>query len=219
VNIDKVYIYTLYPLTGAARPTLLLHKVNLRRSKVNAPQACIRIRQFYVLTAAHIVAGAKRVDVNTYSARSHPKPAAVYRAEVLVQADLPDLALLRFATRDEMPGSVPLCPPSRLPEGKEFRALSVGATDGQAPSPRLEDVKGPRRVHRPGADGRVLCWETAQAPAKGRSGGPLLDRRGYAIGLDSGAGDGKGYYVHIEEIHTFLRKNGLEWLSEEKPER
>jgi S1-C subfamily serine protease len=173
----------------------------------------------YVLTAVHVVAEAKRVEVNTYSARSHPKPAAVYRAEVIAQADLPDLALLRFATHDEMPGLLRLCPPARLPEGREFAALSVGATQGQAPSPRLEDVKGPRRVHRPGADGRVLCWETAQAPAKGRSGGPLLDRRGSVIGLDSGAGDGKGYYVHVEEIHAFLKKNGLEWLSEEKPER
>jgi hypothetical protein len=39
------------------------------------------------------------------------------------------------------------------------------------------------------------------------------------VGVDIGAGDGKGYFVHVEEIHAFLKKNGLEWLSEEKPER
>jgi hypothetical protein len=65
----------------------------------------------------------------------------------------------------------------------------------------------------------VLCWQTEKTPARGRSGGPLLDRRGLLIGLDSGAGDGKGYYVHVEELHAFLKRNGLDWLYEEKPEK
>jgi S1-C subfamily serine protease len=165
------------------------------------------------------VDGAKRVEVSTYSTASHPKPAAVYRAEVIATADGPDLAVLRFATRDELPASVTVCPPSKVPEGRDFAALSVGRGAGGAPAAALEDVRGKRRVHRPGADSRVLCWETAKAPAKGRSGGPLLDRRGYLIGVDSGAGDGKGYYAHVEEVHAFLKRNGLEWLYEEKPER
>jgi hypothetical protein len=170
----------------------------------------------YVLTANHVVDGAKRVDVTTFSAESHPKGAAVYRgAEVIAQSAEADLAVVRLTTRDEMPGSVAVCPPSRLPGGKDFVALSVGCGGGKAPACLLEDVKGKRKVRKPGADTAVLCWEAARAPAKGRSGGPLLDRRGELIGIDSGAGDGKGYYTHAEEIHTFLRRNGLKSLYEE----
>jgi S1-C subfamily serine protease len=174
----------------------------------------------YVLTAHHVVDGAKRVEVATFSAESHPRAVAVYRAaEVIAQSAEADLAVLRFTTRDEMLGSMTVCPPSKVPEGKDFAALSVGCGGGGAPAAALEDVKARRRVRKPGADAAVICWETARTPAKGRSGGPLLDRRGYLIGVDSGAGDGKGYYTHVEEVHTFLKRNGLAWLYEEKSDK
>jgi S1-C subfamily serine protease len=173
----------------------------------------------YVLTANHVVDGAKRVEVSTYSTASHPRPAATYRADVIAQAGGPDLAVLRFTTADEMPGSVPICPASKVPEGQKFTALSVGCPGGAAPTVALESVQARRRVRRPDADDTVLCWQTEKTPARGRSGGPLLDRRGLLIGLDSGAGDGKGYYVHVEEIHAFLKRNGLEWLYEEKSDK
>jgi S1-C subfamily serine protease len=174
----------------------------------------------YVLTAGHVVEGAKRVEVTTFSADSHPKAAAVYRtAEVIAQSAEPDLAVLRLTTKDEMPGSATICPPSKLQEEKDFVALSVGCGGGGAPAAVLEDVKARRGVRKPGADTSVLCWETAKPPAKGRSGGPLLDRRGYLIGVDSGAGDGKGYDTHVEEVHAFLKRNGLTWLYEEKSDK
>jgi S1-C subfamily serine protease len=173
----------------------------------------------YVLTAQHVVDGAKRLEVATFSAASYPKEAATYRtAEVIARSAEADLAVVRLTTRDEMPGSVTVCPPSKVPDAKDFVALSVGCADG-APTCALEDVKGKRRVRKPAADATVLCWEAATAPTKGRSGGPLLDRHGQLIGVDSGAGDGKGYYVHVEEVHTFLRSNGLKWLYEDKAEK
>ncbi|HEX5269842.1 MAG TPA: serine protease [Gemmataceae bacterium] len=171
----------------------------------------------YVLTANHVVAGAKRVEVSTFTADSYPRAAAVYpKAEVIAQSAEADLAVLRLTTRDEMPGSVAVGPPRDAPAGKAFVALSVGCGDGGAPACALEDVRGTRRVRKPGAEAAVTCWETARAPARGRSGGPLLDRDGRLIGLDSGASDGKGYYTHLEEIQTFLRHNGLKSLCEEK---
>jgi serine protease Do len=173
----------------------------------------------YVLTANHVVDGAKRVEVSTYSAATHPRPAGTYRADVIAQAGGPDLAVLRFTTADDMPGSVPICPVSKVPEGQKFTALSVGCAAGAAPSVALENVLARRRVRRPGADAGLLCWQTEKTPARGRSGGPLLDRRGLLIGLDSGAGDGKGYYVHVEEVHAFLKRNGLDWLYEEKSDK
>jgi len=174
----------------------------------------------YVLTAHHVVDGAKRLEVSTFSADSHPKAASVYRtAEVIAQSPETDLAVLQLTTKDEMPGAAVVCPPSKLPEGKDFVALSVGCADGRAPTCALEDVKGRRKVRKPGVEGTVLCWETARAPLKGRSGGPLLDRRGYLIGVDSGISDGKGYYTHVEEVHAFLKRSGLKWLYEEKADK
>jgi S1-C subfamily serine protease len=164
----------------------------------------------YVLTANHVVDGTKRLEVSTYTADSHPRAAAVYKgAEVVAQSAEADLAVVRLTTRDETPAPVLL----------DFVALSVGCGRGEAPECLLEDVKDRRRVRKPGAARAVLCWEAARAPAKGRSGGPLIDRHGYLIGVDSGAGDGKGYYTHADEVQTFLKQNGLEWLGEEKPKK
>jgi S1-C subfamily serine protease len=77
------------------------------------------------------------------------------------------------------------------------------------------EVRGPRKVRKPGEREAARYWETAAPPAGGRSGGPLLDRAGRVIGVASGAGDGRGYYAHAEEVHRFLRQNGLKWLFEE----
>jgi S1-C subfamily serine protease len=174
----------------------------------------------YVLTAAHVITGAKKVEVATFSAESHPRPAKVYReAEVLAQSAEADLAVLRIATRDDPPGLLRICPPGSVPEAKGLAALAVGCAAGGAPSCTLETITDRRKVRRPGAEAAVVCWEAERAPAKGRSGGPLIDRKGRLIGVASGIGDAKGYYAHTEEVHAFLKKNALEWLYEDKSDK
>ncbi len=174
----------------------------------------------YLLTAAHVVGDAARVEVATFTADSFPKPAAVYRsAEVVARAAESDLAVVRVATRDALPGSLPLCPASDLPTGKDLPALSVGCVAERGPSCLVETLRGVRRLRKPGAEASVRCWEAGRAGTKGRSGGPLLDRRGRVLGLASGSGDGKAYYTHRDEILTFLRKNGLEWLAEDPADK
>ena len=171
----------------------------------------------YVLTAGHLVRKGDDLEVAVYSTKSYPKPATIYRSGlVLAQSALPDLAVVRVATRDVMPGVRRLCPPRLVPEGKDLPGLTIGCKGGRAPDGVLVTVLGKRRVVKPGGRLASLCWETPEAPDKGRSGGPLLDRRGYVIGVASGVGDGKGYYTHAEEIHAFLKRSGLGWLSEEK---
>lgn len=171
----------------------------------------------YVLTANHVVDGAKRLEILTFASGSPARAATAYHtAEVIAQSPEVDLAIVRFSTSDQMPGAAAICPPSRLPEEKGFAALSVGCAGGDPPTSVLEDVQAKRRVRRRDAPNIALYWETDRAPEEGRSGGPLLDRGGYLIGIDSGANEGKGYYIHAEEIHAFLRRHGLKWLFEEK---
>jgi hypothetical protein len=118
------------------------------------------------------------------------------------------------ATRDVMPGVAPLCSARTVPEGNKLSGLASGCGDGQAPRCLIAALVGKRRVVKPGERDGTLCWEARTAPAKGRSGGALLDRRGQIIGLASGIGDAKGYYTHVEEIHDFLKRNGLKWITE-----
>ena len=80
---------------------------------------------------------------------------------------------------------------------------------------RAETVLRKIKVQRPRETATTLTWEAATAQAKGRSGCPLLDKRGLVIGVASGASDDHGYYVHIDEINRFLKENALERLYEE----
>jgi S1-C subfamily serine protease len=174
----------------------------------------------YILTAAHLVGKERIVEVVTFSARSYPRAEKTYRnAEVLARDSKVDLAVLRLATREAPPGLLPLAAKSAPPKGKDFPALTTGCKSTGPPTPALDVVKGARVVRKPGEVGKTLCWETVKGQARGRSGGPLLDRQGRLIGLASGVSSGKGYYVHLDEIHTFLRRNELGWLGEEKKPR
>jgi S1-C subfamily serine protease len=168
----------------------------------------------YILTANHIVDQAERLEIQTFSARSLPRPEAVYRSGVVfAQGKDEDLAVLRLATSDRMPGRVHVCPPARVPKEAGFVALTVGCSNGRAPVCQQEKVTGLKRLRRPGAD-PVKLWETDREPAYGRSGGPLLDRQGQLLGIASGKSGGKGYFTHPEEIQRFFKRYGLQWLGE-----
>ena len=154
--------------------------------------------------------------MHTFSAESYPKAVKVYgSSQVVAQAKEQDLAVVRIVTRDKAPGVLPLCPAPKAPGDKDFPGLSVGCNDGKAPTCRAETVKGRKVVKRPGED-PLISWEVAAAPAAGRSGGPLLDKRGKVVGIASGGNDGLGYFVHIEEVERFLKQNVLEDLLEEE---
>jgi S1-C subfamily serine protease len=174
----------------------------------------------YILTANHVVDGAKRVEVRTYSKSSYPNPENIYRSAkvVAVSAEM-DLALVRLTTTDEMPGTMRVCPVKAIPARLDSPALSVGCRMGEAPVCQVEKLLGKKALRRPDQDKAVQTWVSARAPKKGRSGGPLLDKRGYLLGICSGAADGKGYYCHIEEIHKFLKRSGVEHLYQKAAEK
>lgn len=173
----------------------------------------------YVLTANHLVEKTERLEVGLFSAKSYPKPEHVATSvEVLARSKDADLALLRLTVRNPVSARLPICPAKLVPTEKEFPVLTVGCDDGLAPTCRLDAVRDKKRIRKPGENGAALVWEAAAEPAKGRSGGPLIDRRGQVIGLCSGRSDGKGYYCHLDEICRFFKQNGFSWLlEEEKP--
>lgn len=171
----------------------------------------------YVLTAAHVVAGADKLEVQTFSKDSFPKPAKVYEApEVVARSrDAADLALIRIATSDRPPALLKICPPGAIPTGS-FAALSGGCNDGKAPTTQTEETKGKKQVRRSEDMQDALCWEIARKPVPGRSGGPLVDAHGRLIGVCSGAADSGGYYSHTEAIHAFLKANAYRWLYDDR---
>jgi S1-C subfamily serine protease len=157
----------------------------------------------YVLTAQHVVPKAETVEVT----RPGGKP---LRAVVLARSAIPDLAVLRLPA-----GELPTLPVAEIgaPAADPF---SVGWEEGLSPTVRVEELRAKVQVRRPGESAAVGCWEAVRPPANGRSGGPLVDRRGRLIGLASGHDGKSGYYVHADEIHAFLKANALRWLVEDE---
>jgi S1-C subfamily serine protease len=171
----------------------------------------------YFLTAAHVAKPDDKLAISVFTAESYPKAAEVYKSATVLASDPQrDIAVIRLFTTDTMPRVLPLCPPKKVVDGKDFPALSVGCGDDKAPLCRVETVIRKIKVQRPGEKGTTLTWEAAIAQAKGRSGGALVDKRGFVVGIASGTNDDHGYYVHIDEINRFLKENALDQLYEEK---
>jgi S1-C subfamily serine protease len=192
--------------------TATVRIVNVARKSEGSGVVLGRKGEFvYILTARHIVENAGRLDVSTFSAQTHPMPNRVYEATVMATTNsLRDLALIRLATQDEMPGSLPLFPAQFETERNPFQALSVGCSRGAAPTGLIDKVLGNRKVQRKMEEGTAFFWEVDRKQVPGRSGGPLVDRRGYLIGICSGTNQEKSYFCDIKEIRAFLKPHGLE---------
>ena len=170
----------------------------------------------YILTAQHIVKDGETVEIALYSEKTYPKIDQLYRnGRVVAQtADLRDLALVRVPTEEMSPGVLQLCPLADIPKTDGFSSLAVGCALGQAPTTQIGTVQK-RKVRQSAKGDSAYFWEWPTEMTRGRSGGPLLDKRGYVIGICSGNSNGKGYFTHAEEIHGFLKKNAFRWLAEE----
>jgi hypothetical protein len=173
----------------------------------------------YILSADHVVKDGKAFEVHTFSPASYPKPAATHKAEVIARTNgaITDLAVLRLSTADAVPGTVLVCPLDKLPSENAFPALTSGCSNGKAPTCHIDRVQGKKLVRRAGTLGAAHFWEVGGKPTAGRSGGMLMNKQGYLVGICSGISGEAGYYCHIEDIHRFLKSNALSWLYEESP--
>jgi S1-C subfamily serine protease len=189
--------------------------VNIRRHGVGSGAILGRSGpHVYVLTAAHVVQDADEVSVNTFSKTSYRKPEGTHRAKVVARSDRDDLALIRYFSGDAAPGVLKICPDRAAPDGKGFAALSVGCSSKKAPTCQAVSVAGKKLARKQGDKTAAWYWQLEEGLAKGRSGGPLLDKQGRIIGVASLVSGGRSYCCHLDAIHELLRANGLRDLAE-----
>lgn len=174
----------------------------------------------YLLTAAHVVPQVKDGDVVSlefYTPGTFPKVHLKVGGFVMARNAEKDLAVVQapIPAKDFAGiGVLKICPPDELPrtEKKNVTVLTVGC-DGLNRTPRLlTDVVLDKRLPVKPTGAKVLCYETRHPPVQGRSGGPLIDQRGFLRGICSGAENQRGYYTHIFEIHSALPGVGFGWL-------
>jgi len=165
----------------------------------------------YILTAQHLLKD-PRVEVEWFTAESYPKPAGSAGPRLVEEWEELDLAVLTIPAKDVPVGVLPLAPRD-AGDTEQFPALTVGCDRGDPPTCRPMTVRGKALVRnrKPGEVNRFF-WETAEAPALGRSGGPLLDRDGRLLGVCSASQDGRGYFVHLSEIRHALKEKRYDWL-------
>lgn len=162
----------------------------------------------YVLTAAHILGSAATAVVQFPGGKT-------YRADVVARTAEADLAVLRFATGDDLPAPLKFAPAAK-PVPVPFPVTGWGWEAGESPTALADEVESAVKLQRPGETNAIRHWKTTKKQAIGRSGGPLLNRAWRIVGVASGHDGKNGYYVHVDEINTFLLDAGLEWLAEEK---
>jgi S1-C subfamily serine protease len=183
---------------------------------------CRAGRVAYVLTAEHVIAAevGQEPIVSSFTEKTTPLPSA-NASKVAVVERIPDadLAVLR-AEFAEPSGVLQICPRDEIarigtPTDKRPLDVLTSGIGGSFDSPflRRDRLTGLRRA-KPGTT--TLFFEAEAAPAVGRSGGPLVDDRGYLIGVCSGTRGGKGYYVSVAEIHEALGRKKLGWLADGK---
>jgi hypothetical protein len=172
----------------------------------------------YLLSAAHLARGVDQLDVHVFAPGEGARPKHVFtKVAVLATADeqMQDLALLRLVDSDRVIASVLPLPKKAAARPKlPFDGFTAGCTDAAAPTLDAVRVLQAVLVRKPGADEAVRCFKCKSPATAGRSGGPLLDADGLLLGIASGGDSMASYYIHLDEIRPFLKRNGVGFLAE-----
>jgi hypothetical protein len=176
----------------------------------------------YLLTAAHVVPPGEQgnwVKLDFYSSKPFAKLGSTVDGVVMARMPNEDIAVVQAVVKNApAPGVLRICPLDKQPKGEQQNVtiLTVGC-DGPNRAPQLlTDVILGRAFPAKPSGAKVLCWETKRPPVQGRSGGPLIDQRGYLTGICSGTEKKRGYYTHILDIRKALDGAGLGWLGDDE---
>jgi S1-C subfamily serine protease len=196
------YSRAVVGVADAVLPSVASLTVSTRRGQ-GSGSASVITRDGYLLTSAHVVAGAETADVAFGDGTR-------MRADVVGRDPLSDLAVLH--ARGDVPAPVPLGDAARLRVGQLVVAL--GNPLGLAGSVTAGIVSALGRSL-PTASGRVFdeVIQTDAALNPGNSGGVLADSTGRMVGVNTAvAGIGVGLAVPINattrEIVTKLMTAG-----------
>jgi len=205
--------------------TVLAATVRVRHPASRAHGSAVAVARrgddVYFLTAAHLVEprqvrpeDVKAVELNFYTVDADQKlRASDVPGRVVARMPNEDLAVF-VARLPEQKAVVPICPKEKARFDFPMTVLTVGAALDGPPELKIDRVTRKRLVRKP--DGTAaLYWEADVPQPQGRSGGGMIDARGYLIGIASGTERKKGYYAYIDEIHQALTRAGLAWLVDE----
>jgi S1-C subfamily serine protease len=179
-----------------------------------------RDKMVFILTSNHVVAKGPAAEVQTFSDSSYPKPNESTSADVWLRWPDDDLALMR-AVLQAPPEPLRICPVTDAPKRDNFSVLTVGCSNGAEPTCMVDQLLRSGQFVKPNGS-KAQLWQAATPSTGGRSGGPLIDHRGYVVGICSGSANSKdgrkeGFYTHLTVIHTALEKEGVSWLYTDPP--
>ena len=161
----------------------------------------------YILTAAHIVKDRDLLDVACY--RATKGQTVRMPALVVAKSQTQDLALLQaFTKMSGLPKPLAIFDRNRGNFPLPFETVFFSYL-GDLPQAYTTQVVRDTLVQRPDSESAVRMWVADQEPLPGQSGGPMVDPQGVVLGMASGASAGQGYFVHIDEIRTFLQTTGV----------
>jgi serine protease Do len=172
----------------------------------------------YVVTNAHVVSGARRIQVQLAERSEHPAARGAIRpqgvkldAEVLGVDAITDLALLKVPGKDLK--TLPLGDSDRLKQGQVV--LAFGSPLGLRNTVTMGVVSAVVRQLSP--DDPAVYVQTDAPVNPGNSGGPLVDATGQVVGINtlilsrSGGSEGVGLAIPSNVVRTVtdqLRAHG-----------
>ena len=164
----------------------------------------------HVLTAAHLIEGATRINVKTFDGKSRP-------AEIVYSEPEADIALIRLLKpAPELPHAT-LGDSDRLAVGQAVYV--IGSPFGLENSFSVGHISGFREFGRL-YDGTILAEfiQTDAAINSGNSGGPVFNSSGEVIGIASrilsrsGGSEGLGFVVAINTAKALLALEDRPWI-------